>query len=511
MAQSNTRIDPAKVKWDAIDPAQVQWDQAATQAAVPAEEPVSRDIPTGMRGGLEAAASLASGTYAGPMSGYAGIAGAVLPGPKGQGADWQRQAQEALTYAPRTDMGRRTTEAVSYPFVKLSELAERAGGAVTDVAGPVAGTATNVALNAIPLAVGGVLPRTVKPVPKTLTTKALQEAADSGYYITPTQADKGIIARSAEGLSGSAKMEKLASVKNQQVTNRLIREDLGLKTDEQISTRVLEAKRAELGEAYEAVKSSVKAIKPDAQFQRDLNSLRGDYTNAANAYPDLIKNDAVESLISALNVRASPRSMVELTRKLRKDATANLKSYDDPGKQALGFAQRNAATAVEELIDRALTSVGREGLVADFRRARQQIAKSYDVEAALNEATGDISARHLAKLYDKGKPLTGGLEKVAKFGQAFEGSARDVAKMRDITDFSYGDILMGGMGGLGTQIATGNPLGIAAMATRPLLRHLLLNKAKQPVPMTSLRDLGRTQRGMSLAEIAAGIQDQESR
>lgn len=476
-----------------------------------AKQPPSKDIPTGMRGGLEAAASLASGTVAGPASGYAGIAGAVLPGPQGQGAEWQRKTQEALTYAPRTEMGKRSTEAASYPFVKLSELAERAGGAVTDVAGPEVGTAANVSLNAIPLALGGALPRTAKPVPKTLPKMAIKEAAEAGYYITPTQQGKGILPRAVEGLVSSAKMEKLASIKNQEITNNLIREDIGLKPKEPISYGTLEAKRNEAGKAYEAVKSAVKEIKPDSKFQQDLNALRGDFTNAANAYPDLIKNDAVEGLIKSLNVRASPRSMIELTRKLRKDASANLKSFDTPEKQALGHAQRNAAFALEELIDRALSSVGKTGLVEDFRKARTQIAKTYDIEAALNETTGDVSARYLARLYDKGKPLSGNMEKVAKFGQAFEGSSRDVSKMRDVTDLSYGDILMGGMGGLATQMGTGNIAGLFAMGLRPGLRHLLLNRARTPSPNVSLRDLGRAQRGMSLAEIAAGIQDQESR
>lgn len=485
----------------------------AMALSAPSEtSPISRDIPTGMRGGLEAAASLASGTYAGPMSGIAGMVGAVLPGPQGQGADWQRQTQEALTYAPRTEMGRKSAEAAAYPFVKLSELAEKAGGAITDVAGPEAGTATNVALNAIPLAVGGALPRTAKPVPKTLPNAALAEAADAGYFVTPTQVNKNILTRAAEGISGYAKMEKLASTKNQKVTNNLIKEDLGIDPKESISVHSLETKRAEAGKAYEAVKSSVKAIKPDAQFRKDLADLRGDYSNASREFPDLIKNTDIENLISSLNVdRASPSSMIELTRKLRKDAAANLKSFDSPDKQALGFAQRNASAALEELIDRALTSVGKGGLVSDFRKARQQIAKTYDVEAALNETTGDVSARYLARLYDKGKPLTGGMEKAAKFARAFEGTARDVGKMRDQSEFGYGDFLLGSLGGAVTQAGSGNLAGLAAIGARPLMRHLLLNKAQRPTPNISLRDLGRAQRGMSVAEIAAGIQDQEAR
>jgi hypothetical protein len=313
-------------------------------------------------------------------------------------------------------------------------------------------------------------------IPQESDVPGLDAALTSGYKLTPTQAKQGVVPRMVEGLSGSAKLEKSASVKNQEVTNRLIREELGMPKDGRISVAELNAIRDRAGAAYEAVKTSVKSIKPDAKFRAEIEALRGDYSNASKEFPDLIKNADIENLIGGLNIdRASPASMVELTKKLRKDATSNLKSFDDPGKRELGMAQRHAADAIEELIDRALTSVGKDGLVSDWQAARRTIAKSYDVESALNDSTGNVSARQLGQMMKKGKPLSGGLEKAGSFARQFEGSARDVDKMRDVPGFSFADLLVGGAGVAGFD----NLLGLGVLGARPATRAGLLSSPYQ--------------------------------
>lgn len=68
-------------------------------------------------------------------------------------------------------------------------------------------------------------------------------------------------------------------------------------------------------------------------------------------------------------------------------------------------------------------------LLPELRQARQQIAKSYDIEKALNIGTGDISAPALARALDKGAPFTGNLRTVAEFGNAFPSSVREGARV----------------------------------------------------------------------------------
>lgn len=445
----------------------------------------------GAKGTGEALLSLGTSAIAGPYSGYAGLARAALPGQPGAGAESVERTQEAMTYQPRTAAGKKAVEIISKPFQKWSDISKHAGESVREITGsPGLATTAETVMQAAPLAAEKAMPkggtiagaeaRSAKlSAANRMKDMELKEAQDAGYVVTPTQARAGLGSRAVEGLSGSAKMEKLASVKNQAVTNDLVKGDLSITGDQPISVSVLQDIRKRSGAAYEAVKSSVKAIKPDAQFKKDLDALRGDYSNAAREYPDLIKNAEIEKLISSLDVTASPRSMIELTRKLRRDATANLRAYDNPEKQALGFAQRNAATAVEEQIDRALSSVGKGNLVAEFRQARELIAKTHDVEAALNETTGDVSARYLGKLYDKGRPLTGGMEKAARFSRAFDKSARDIVKMADQSEFGWGDLMLGTAAEAIGHATTGSFGGMAAIGARPAARHVILSKPYQ--------------------------------
>ena len=53
-------------------------------------------------------------------------------------------------------------------------------------------------------------------------------------------------------------------------------------------------------------------------------------------------------------------AMMEAVKRLRFDAKANLKAAADPDKLVLGLAQRRAAQAIDDLIERRLTETGDE-------------------------------------------------------------------------------------------------------------------------------------------------------
>lgn len=448
----------------------------------------------------EGVAAFGSAALTAPLSGLAGIAGALFPGSQGQGADWVKQIQQ-LAYQPRTPEAQQAVSTLSYLPGKLSQAADWLGGQVTDVTGsPTLGTAARVLPDAAMTLAGGKM-LTAKP---TQVSPSVSDAFSAGFKLTPMQAERGLVQQMLQGLSGTAKLEKLVSIKNEAVLNKLIKDDFNIPKGEKLTPELLDNVIKNSGAAYEAVKSSVKTIKPDQQLFADAQKLRGDYTAAASTYPDLLKNDAVETLIKSISVPASPRAMVELTKKLRSDASTNLKAFDDPAKRELGMAQRGAATAVENMIDRALTSVGKTDLVKNWRNARATIAKAYDVKSALNETTGDVSAAQLARMYKRGEPLSGGTEKVARFARAFGGAAREIGAMRDATQFGYGDLLnalLAGGAGAGGAAAFGAPgtllTGAAALAARPALRQLLVQGS---VPTAKLPILGGALLGTPLME-----------
>lgn len=96
--------------------------------------------------------ALGTGAIAGPIAGLAGIAGTVLPGPEGQGADWVNKVSNALSYRPHTEGGKNAMSAIAYPLEKFSEASDWAGGKATDITGsPLVGTGVKTAINALPL------------------------------------------------------------------------------------------------------------------------------------------------------------------------------------------------------------------------------------------------------------------------------------------------------------------------------------------------------------------------
>lgn len=170
-------------------------------------------LPNMLFGAIEPNLALMSGAVAGPVSGIAGIAGSLLPGPEGQGADWVRRVQQGMTYSPASEAGRAATDLISYPFRKLGEAAQYAGGAVTDATGsPLAGTVVDTAIQSAPLLASRLIPATpsaetiqgtvarnllqkaVKPTSRDLRTghaqRALQTMLDESIPPTPSGMEK---------------------------------------------------------------------------------------------------------------------------------------------------------------------------------------------------------------------------------------------------------------------------------------------------------------------------------
>lgn len=288
----------------------------------------------------------------------------------------------------------------------------------------------------------------------------------AGYVVPPSVANPSVLNRVIEGIPGKAGIAQGASLKNQEVTNSLAKKALGMSDDTPITEESLKALRAEAGKAYQVLKEFPGRFRADTQFADDIARIGADFSEAANEFPELVKNDAIEALKTSLNKQdIGPKATVELIKKLRFDATKNLKSFDDPAKAALGQAQRSAADALDGLIERNLTT-SNPGAAQAYKQARTLIAKSYDVEAALNESTGNVSAKALAKTFEKGRPMTGDLETIARFGSAFPKATQNVEPLSGVLGGTPLDWAMGA----GASIGMGNPAYLAAAAARPAIR-----------------------------------------
>lgn len=268
----------------------------------------------------------------------------------------------------------------------------------------------------------------------------LTEAQKAGYVVPPSAVNPSFLNKRVESIGGKAAVGQEAAGRNQLVTNKLARETLGLADDAPITVHALEKLRDTAAAPYR----EVAAISPQAAT-------------------------ALEQLKQA-----------------RFDANAYFKHYAvsaDPA--SLKTAQQSAQTAqqLETALEQAAVQAGKPDLIPALRAARQQIAKSYEVERALNVATGDVSARALGASLDKGKPLSGGLLTAGNFAEAFPAYARDAAKI-PTPGVSKSEALTAALLGTLGYGATGNPLGMAAAAL-PLAsgpaRSMVLSKPYQSV------------------------------
>lgn len=92
---------------------------------------------------------------AGGLAGGLAYLGGLASGDTERAKRWQESTQEALTYQPRSKLGQRVSSGVEYPFRKLGEAGDVAGRKVAEVThSPALGAATDVAVNALPVALG---------------------------------------------------------------------------------------------------------------------------------------------------------------------------------------------------------------------------------------------------------------------------------------------------------------------------------------------------------------------
>jgi hypothetical protein len=303
----------------------------------------------------------------------------------------------------------------------------------------------------------------------------LAESRRAGYVVPPATTNPTAINRLAESVSGKAQTQQAAAVRNQAITNRLVRKDLGLASEAPLTRETLRGVRERAGQVYKAVKGAGE-ITADGQFLDDLAELSSGLDEIAKDFPDanVGANGEINKLVdSLLRDRFQASSAVEYLKQLRADASGNLSAaaIADPSRRALGFAQRDAAGALEDMLIRHLESQGKGNLATRFNEARQLIAKTHSVEAALNESTGNVVASRLSSQLKRGKPLSGGVATVARFAQAFPKAAQEMTTSPGV---SAVDALIGGAGA-----ATVNPSLLALPVGRMGARSAVLSQPYQ--------------------------------
>lgn len=278
---------------------------------------------------------------------------------------------------------------------------------------------------------------------KAMRDSALRQGREAGYVVPPSEVTPSFLTNRLESLGGKAAIKQESAIRNQDVTNRLAREALGLPDDAPISIGSLEGLRKNAGKSYADVAS--------------------------------LSDDAKVSL--------------EALKQARNDSQAWFKAYNrsaSPDDLAKAKAARDLADQLEEKLRNVATTAGRDDLLPSLVKARKDIAKTYTVERALNSATGDVSAPVIGRLYDKGgnKYLSDGLDTIGMFNTAFPKFTGN-GWSTPAPGISKVEAVVGGLLGAGGAAATGSPAGLLA-AGLPLLSHparaLALSPALQKAP-----------------------------
>ena len=329
-------------------------------------------------------------------------------------------------------------------------------------------------------AVGGILTAptatvsalTTPRAPANLTQAQLvaERAIAEGATLPPTQVNPSILNRIIEGISGKQQTSQIASVKNQQLINEQARKALKLAPDVEITPQVLQQFRAEKGLAYDALRANP-TYYADKQFFADLNKETARLQN--------MKSLDVSAELKLLNnlkqMNFNGDELVESIKRLRDNSQTNSSPLANARDKDLGRAQKFAAQQLEALAERNLTNFNQPDVMANFKQARQDIAKSYTIEKALNATTGNVSGADLGNLARKGKIVPAELQTLANAAGAYPTAFQNVARIGSVPGFSPLDIGTAGI----ASAAAGNPSVMLSAATRPTLRSLAVSPMYQ--------------------------------
>jgi hypothetical protein len=313
--------------------------------------------------------------------------------------------------------------------------------------------------------------RTRASVPQQ-TREVIGEAREAGYTLPPSQTNPSFTNKLIESLSGKVKTNQAAALKNQEVTNNLAKKALGIPQDQPLSAATLKAIRTSAGTAYDDIRGIGEVI-PEQKFFDKLDEITKPYVEAAKGFPEARPNPIIDEINTLKSKSFSASAGVDKVMELREAADTAYAS----GNKALGASYKKAADAIEDAIDQQAQKLGASlppNLLKNFRESRKLIAKTYSVERALNEASGNVVATNLAAQLKRGAPLQSELKTIARTAQAFPKSVQpldQLAQSLPLSPLDFGTAILG-YGALG-------PLGTAGLIARPISRSAIMSAPYQ--------------------------------
>lgn len=243
-----------------------------------------------------------------------------------------------------------------------------------------------------------------------------------GYVAPPSNINPSIKNSFLEGIAGKLKTQQDASVINQSVTNRLAARALGQNDEAPLSLGAMQAIREEAHQTGYVPLRNIGQITPTQAYTDALDKITRQNQGASNSFPG-IKGPDIEGIVAPFRQQSFNSSdavdAISVLRGLADDAYSS-------GNKVAGQAYKGVSKALEGAIEQHLTDLGETGaeLLSKFRDARTLMAKTYTVGKALNDQTGNVAAPVIARELARGKPLSGDLQTIGQFSQAFPKATR---------------------------------------------------------------------------------------
>lgn len=436
----------------------------AVPAATTPAAPARTSMLDKLRGGIETGATLASGAVTAPVIEASKIYGALTSGqfgtPEGirAGERMGQQVAGQIQYQPRTAAGQEYSANVANAMaqtglqgVPLNVLADFQRGAVPAIK---AGVQTGRDIQA-GRAAKTAEAQSAADWARAPQIEAAQAAQRLGIAVNPAETNPNVKTKMLVGATGEAVVNAKAVKANLPKWNEVARKDLGLPENTPLTAESFEKSRAPHYQPYEEIRK-MGVLQASDDVLNDLSSLKLDPLSTSNPEKAMKVNGVVDRTLGQVAEGLNGDNVVGQIRGFRKDATRVLKNPNSsPIDIDVAEAQIGIASALENLIE---ANVKDPKTLDRLRNARQAIAKSHDWERATGVTTQQVDPLQIAKMAEKGAPLTGVLADVAKVAGNFpEIASTNVAK----EPLLYQRLRRGGAGGTIGFAFGGGPVGAA--------------------------------------------------
>ena len=304
--------------------------------------------------------------------------------------------------------------------------------------------------------------------------EALRAGLEAGYQVPPSMVQPTKTNQVIESIGGKIATQQEASTNNVQVTDKLARQALNLPPDAPLTPEVTQSVRREAFQRGYAPLESAGQISTGRLYRQDLDKIVNQYQGAARSFPQAVRDD-VSRMVDGLRRRSfDAGDAVKMSATLREEASKSFSTGD----AALGKAQRAAADAIENQIERGLGGTPQTAeMMQNFRDARQLMAKAHTVEDAIKVGTGSVDANKLAAALQRKEPLSGELKVAAEFANNFRKAVQtpQVVGSQGVSKAAALASMLAGGGGAAAFGPFGAVAGAVPFVAPPVARSFMLS------------------------------------